>query len=150
MTDNRIDEISAREKAATPGHWGTYYDGKGTYTVQAQPRLIPGVGNVTGGDIATLVGEHGDGQTYANARFTAHARDDIKFLLQELADTQLARDFHQNSARHLADKRDLAESVLGEWEDGRIEADRALRMIRVALAVGEVKTMAQLGHGGGE
>lgn len=77
----RLAEIRDREQAATDGHWGTYYDGKGTYTVEAQPCLIPGQGNVNAGTVATLVGEHGDSQTYANARFTAHARDDVPFLL---------------------------------------------------------------------
>jgi len=77
----RLSEIRDREQAATPGHWGTSYDGQGTYTVEAQPRLIPGQGNVSAGTVATLAGVHGDGQTYANARFTAHARDDVPFLL---------------------------------------------------------------------
>lgn len=95
----RLDEIRAREQAATEGHWGTYYDGKGTYTVEAQPRLIPGQGNVNAGTVATLVGEHGDDQTYANARFVARARQDVQFLLdlvaelgslvQDLADPEL-------------------------------------------------------------
>lgn len=84
----RLEEIRAREAAATPGHWGTYYDGKGTYTVQAQPRLVPGVGNVNGGDIATLMGEHGDGQTYHNARFAAHAREDVPYLLDLVAELE--------------------------------------------------------------
>lgn len=93
MTDTtdvqkRLAEIRAREQAATPGHWGTYYDGKGTYTVQAQPRLIPGTGNVNAGDIATLQGEHGDGQTYADARFAAHAREDVPFLLERVAELE--------------------------------------------------------------
>jgi hypothetical protein len=87
-TSTRIDEIRAREQAATPGHWGTYYDGKGTYTVQAQPRLIPGTGNVTAGDVATLSGEHGDGQTYADARFIGHAREDVPYLLDRVAELE--------------------------------------------------------------
>jgi len=82
----RLTEIRDREQVATPGHWGTYYDGQGTYTVEAQPRLIPGQGNVTAGTVATLVGEHGDGQTYANARFIAHAREDVPFLLDLVAE----------------------------------------------------------------
>jgi hypothetical protein len=83
---SRLAEIRAREEAATPGHWGTCYDGQGTYTVQAQPRLIPAEGNVNAGTVATLVGEHGDSQTYANARFTAHAREDVPFLLDLVAE----------------------------------------------------------------
>lgn len=82
----RLAEIRAREEATTPGHWGTSYDGQGTYTVEAQPRLIPAEGKVNAGVVATLVGEHGDGQTYANARFTAHAREDVPFLLDLVAE----------------------------------------------------------------
>lgn len=84
----RLAEIRARADAATPGHWGTYYDGKGTYTIEAQPRLIPGHGNVSEGVVATLTGEHGDGMTYANARFAAHARDDVPFLLDRIAELE--------------------------------------------------------------
>jgi hypothetical protein len=84
MTD-RIEEIRARADAATPGHWGTSYDGKGNYTIEAQPRLIPGQGIVNEGAVATLAGEHGDGQTYSNARFAAHAREDVPFLLDRIA-----------------------------------------------------------------
>jgi hypothetical protein len=85
MSDTRIEEIRARADAATPGHWGTSYDGKGTYTIEAQPRLIPGQGIVNEGAVATLAGEHGDGQTYSNARFAAHAREDVPFLLARIA-----------------------------------------------------------------
>lgn len=84
----RLEEIRAREAAATPGYWGTCYDGQGAYTVEAQPRLIPGHGNVNEGTVATLEGEHGDGQTYANARFTAHAREDVPFLLERVAELE--------------------------------------------------------------
>ncbi|GAA1065286.1 hypothetical protein [Streptomyces asiaticus] len=82
--NDRLADIKAREQAATPGHWGTSYDSNGTYTVQAQPRLIPSEGPVNDGDIATLTGTHGDEQTYHNARFTAHARDDVKWLVEQL------------------------------------------------------------------
>jgi hypothetical protein len=84
----RIEEIRSRADAATPGHWGTSYDGKGTYNIEAQPRLIPGVGNVDNGTVATLQGEHGDGQTYRNARFAAHAREDVPFLLDRVAELE--------------------------------------------------------------
>jgi len=132
-TSTRIDEIRAREQAATPGHWGTYYDGNGTYTVQAQPRLIPGTGNVNSGDIATLSGEHGDGQTYANARFAAHARDDVPFLLDRVAELeelvkaataepdQIERDaihkhFGLSYANYLVIPRTLLQSMPDEWQ----------------------------------
>lgn len=63
---------------------------------------------------------------------------------QNLHDTELIRDFNQNSARHLADKRDVVEEALTEWEAGRLSPETALKMIRAALAVGEVKTLAEL------
>jgi hypothetical protein len=70
--------------------------------------------------------------------------DQLGAQRQHIADADQHRDFYRRSADHLAAKRDLAESVLGEWEDGRLPADRALRMIRAALAVGDVKTIGQL------
>lgn len=88
MTTDRIDEIRAREAAATPGHWGTDYDSQGTYHVHARLRTEPGAGMVSDGVVAVLRGEHGDGQTYHNARFTAHAREDIPFLLDRVAELE--------------------------------------------------------------
>ncbi|MEU0624915.1 hypothetical protein ABZ329_29160 [Streptomyces rubiginosohelvolus] len=85
MSDARIDEIRARANAATCGHWGTHYDGKGTYTVEARPGLDLTHGPVNEGAVATLTGEHGDEQTYQNARFIAHAREDVPYLLERLA-----------------------------------------------------------------
>lgn len=90
MSDTRIEEIRARADAATPGHWGTSYDGKGTYTIEAQPRFVPGSGtvSVSEGIVATLAGEHGDEQTYRNARFAAEAREDVTFLLDRIAELE--------------------------------------------------------------
>ncbi|WP_385625437.1 hypothetical protein PXH67_42980 (plasmid) [Streptomyces sp. P8-A8] len=86
----RIAEIRAREQAATPGHWGTHYDGNGTYTIEAQPRLIPGVGTTHEGVIATLHGQHSDAQTYHDAAFAAYAREDVRFLLDRVAELEEA------------------------------------------------------------
>jgi hypothetical protein len=55
-----------------------------------------------------------------------------------------ARDFAQRQVEHIAAKRDLAEQVLGLWEKDFLEADGALRMVRSALATGDVKTLDQL------
>jgi alpha-ketoglutarate-dependent taurine dioxygenase len=85
MTAERIAEIRAREQAATPGRWGTEYDGEGTYYVHARLRTTPEEGMASDGVVAELHGEHGDGQAYANARFTAHARADVPFLLDRVA-----------------------------------------------------------------
>ncbi|MFG3244143.1 hypothetical protein [Streptomyces sp. NPDC048157] len=109
MTDTRIEEIRARADAATPGHWGTSYDGKGNYTIEAQPRLIPGQGIVNEGAVATLAGEHGDGQTYSNARFAAHAREDVLFLLGRIAQLNTAVDRAHGLATRL---NEFAESAL--------------------------------------
>lgn len=83
-----IDEIRARVDAATPGHWGTEYDGDGTYYVHARMRTTPTEGMASDGVVAELHGEHGDGQTYANASFTAHARVDVPFLLDRVAELE--------------------------------------------------------------
>jgi hypothetical protein len=87
-TSTRIDEIRAREQAATPGRWGTEYDGEGTYYVHARLRTTPQEGMASDGVVASLSGEHGDGQTYANARFAAHAREDVPFLLDRVAELE--------------------------------------------------------------
>jgi hypothetical protein len=62
----------------------------------------------------------------------------------EAHDADQARGHYKRSAEHIGAKRDLAEQVLAEWESGRLPADDALRMIRAALAVGDVKTLEQL------
>ena len=87
-TARRIEEIRARVDAATPGHWGVHYDGNGTYTIEAQPRLIPGVGNVREGVVAVVQGEHQDSQPYRDSGFIARAREDVPFLLDRLAELE--------------------------------------------------------------
>jgi hypothetical protein len=62
----------------------------------------------------------------------------------EAREADQARGHYKRSAEHIAAKRDLAEQVVGEWESGRLPAEDALRMIRAALAVGDVKTLDQL------
>ena len=62
----------------------------------------------------------------------------------EARDADQARGHYKRSADHIGAKRDLAEQVLAEWESGRLPAEGALRMIRAALAVGDVKTLDQL------
>lgn len=84
----RIDEIRARADAATPGPWGTEYDGKGTYHVHARLRTTPSEGMASDGVVASLHGEHGDTQAYRNARFVAHARQDVMFLLGRVAELE--------------------------------------------------------------
>lgn len=91
MTDktaDRIAEIRARAAAATPGHWGVHYDGNGTYTIEAQPRTVIGVGTVSEGVVATLHGEHGDAQPYRDSGFMARAREDVPFLLERVAELE--------------------------------------------------------------
>lgn len=85
MTSDRIAEIRARAGAATPGPWGTEYDGKGTYHVHARLRTTPSEGMASDGVVASLTGRHGDSQVYRDARFVAHAREDIPFLLDRVA-----------------------------------------------------------------
>lgn len=87
-TDSRLADIRIREAQATPGPWGTEYDGNGTYYVHARLRTTPREGMTSDGVVAELHGEHADGQTYHNARFTAHAREDVPFLLDRVAELE--------------------------------------------------------------
>lgn len=169
MTENRIEEIRARAEAATPGHWGTYYDGKGTYTIEAQPRLIPGVGNVNQGAIATLAGQHGDGQTYHDARFAAHAREDVPFLLSRVAeleqaapkalgragdDTDIRTYFGLSYANYLVLPRTLLQSMPEQWQHQFValleQMDNAFQHVPQAEAyevtAGTEVTVSEMGH----
>ncbi|MGW4493812.1 hypothetical protein [Streptomyces sp. NPDC004376] len=70
--------------------------------------------------------------------------DQIGAYRDQARDADKHRGFYQRSAEHIGAKRDLAETVLTEWESGRLGAEDALRMIRAALAVGNVQTLDQL------
>uniref|UniRef100_UPI0030E17EA2 hypothetical protein n=1 Tax=Streptomyces tubercidicus TaxID=47759 RepID=UPI0030E17EA2 len=103
LTPERLAEIREREQDATKGPWATSRDLKGTYTVQSGPRLSLLTGFTSDGDIATLRGEHGDGQTYANADFIARAREDVRDLLAEVdrlrAENDRMTNWHDNYAK---------------------------------------------------
>jgi hypothetical protein len=70
--------------------------------------------------------------------------DQIGAHRQHAQDAGEARDFAQRQAEHIAAKRDLAEQVIDLWEKDAVTAEDALRMVRSALAVGDVKTLEQL------
>ncbi len=82
-TDHQLAEIEARHTAATPGPWGTHRDLNGTYTIQARPRTTT-TGMNTDGDIATRTADRTDTESYANARFIAHAPADVAALIAEI------------------------------------------------------------------
>lgn len=126
MADACIDEIRTRTDAATPGHWGTHYDGKGTYTVEARPGLDPNQGSVTDGAVATLTGDQGDEQTYRDARFIAHAREDVPYLLGRVVELEAAaeracglatrlEEFAENALR--VDDRELYAAIAKDLRD---------------------------------
>lgn len=129
-TARRLAEIRARTEAATPGHWGVHYDGHGTYTIEAQPRAIPGVGSVREGVVATLHGEHDDAQPYHDSGFMARAREDVPFLLDRVAELEgllkgqvapdSAKDVHTyfglSYANYLVLPRTLLQSMPDEWQ----------------------------------
>jgi len=87
MTSNNtqldLDAIEARLTAATKGPWGSHRDLNGAYTVQARPRSTR-YGMETDGDIATLAAGRSDAESYANARFIAHAPADVDALADEV------------------------------------------------------------------
>ncbi|MFF2731839.1 hypothetical protein ACFVS9_28510 [Streptomyces sp. NPDC058008] len=125
MFDARTEEIRARHEAATPEPWGTGYDGAGTYTIEARPRFVPGSGeaSVHDGIVATLTGEHCDGQTYCNADFIARARGDVPYLLDRITKLEAVLDrvgglaawlkeFAENELR--ADDRELYTAIAND------------------------------------
>jgi hypothetical protein len=79
----RIAEITARCKAATPGPWETAICRDGKYSGrQCLVRASAGIGEVVG------IRQLGHRQVKAveeNAAFIAHSREDIPFLLSQLA-----------------------------------------------------------------
>ena len=83
LTPEYEAEITARANAATPGPWGARRGLNAAYTIQANPRTTRN-GMETDGDIVTLTTGRTDAENYANARFIAHARDDVPALLAEL------------------------------------------------------------------
>ncbi|MEW2393121.1 hypothetical protein AB0933_32645 [Streptomyces venezuelae] len=102
----RTDQIRAREQAATKGPWG-FYDGD-TYANVAADLQMTGRGSYQcRQQIARLEdedvfddqeqqdwdNEQASEQMTANAAFIAHAREDIPFLLQRIAEleTELAQ-----------------------------------------------------------
>ncbi|MFE1767272.1 hypothetical protein ACFW81_24020 [Streptomyces angustmyceticus] len=138
LTPERLAEIHAREQAATKGPWGTSYDGKGTHTIQSGCRISLTAGFTSDGDIATLHGEHGDGQTYANATFLAYARRDVPELLAELDRVRAERDAWSDWTDTLAYKVAPVE-VLGTHEGGQLPWSDALDMLTPAAEVDKLR-----------
>ncbi|KOV86092.1 MULTISPECIES: hypothetical protein [unclassified Streptomyces] len=96
-------------------------------------------------EVANEVSTHAD--DIANSIVTAlwNAVDNqIGAYRDEAREADQARGHYKRSADHIAAKRDLAEQVIDQWEAGQLPAEDALRMIRWALAVGDVKTLDQL------
>ncbi|WP_046248086.1 hypothetical protein [Streptomyces sp. MBT28] len=91
LTPSREAEIAARAAAATRGPWGSHRDLDAVYTVQARPRTTRH-GMENDGIIAALPADRADAESYANARFLAHAREDVPALLAELAAVRAERD----------------------------------------------------------
>jgi hypothetical protein len=96
----RLDEIRAREQAATPGPWGVYESGS-RIDVAADLKET-GCGYRARREICRLEDEPLDNdpthkewtaeedwaQVQADAAFTAHARDDVRFLLDRVAELE--------------------------------------------------------------
>lgn len=83
LSPEREAEIAARAAAASRGPWGSHRALNGAYTIQARPRTTR-YGMESDGDIATLAADRTDAESYANARFIAHARADVPALLAEV------------------------------------------------------------------
>ncbi|MGQ3551758.1 hypothetical protein [Streptomyces rochei] len=140
LSPEREAEIAARAEAATPGPWGTHRDLDAVYTIQARPRTTRD-GMENDGDIATLAVGRLDAEGYANARFAAHAREDVPALLAELAAVRAERDRYRaawQSASFRAEAR--GEGILRITRDretyqGWLEQEQAVtQQLRVRIA----------------
>ncbi|WP_329203869.1 hypothetical protein [Streptomyces sp. NBC_01435] len=130
MSETRMDEIRAREAAATPGPWGTSRDLNGTYTVKHGTYVTAEDGFGSDGDVAVLVGD--EQAAYGNGSFIARARNDVPYLLgrlahlkAELADrAQENRELRREAGRAadliVAGKNDQAVSLLRHMPDPEI------------------------------
>lgn len=97
MTDKRLEEIRKRVEAATPGPWEVEDyrcdgDWRSTGNVWARNKghYHPGtkVCEVNCHSMSSISDPRDIGEFEGNSAFIAHARDDIPFLLAELAKLQ--------------------------------------------------------------
>ncbi|MCX4571589.1 hypothetical protein OOK48_35300 [Streptomyces viridodiastaticus] len=115
LTPEREAEIEQRADAATPGPWGSYRDFNAVYTIQARPRTTRN-GMENDGDIATLATGRSDAESYANARFITHAREDVRALLAELSVVRAERDSAHAEVEQLRSSRWDATKVVADLE----------------------------------
>ncbi|MEV6165752.1 hypothetical protein AB0L71_28330 [Streptomyces sp. NPDC052052] len=125
MTDTtRLDEIRAREQAATPGPWGTSRDLNGTYTIKHGTRITREDGFGSDGDVAVLVGD--EQAAFSNGSFIARARKDVPYLLNRVAELEAAvqracglatrlEEFAENALR--VDDRELYTAIAKDLRD---------------------------------
>lgn len=81
--NTRLAEIRDREQAATPGTWGTYYDGA-VYHLATEMRIFS-AGTTCGREIGEIPNGDDKAQAFRDAMFIGRARDDIRFLLNMVA-----------------------------------------------------------------
>ena len=113
MTDKRIEEIKARCEAATPGPWDIILNG---HNIKVE-------------------------RTPANIDFIAHAREDIPWLLDQLAEAQRgadaaiqawhkARERNKELATTCSEAADLIESLQKQLAEAQRRADAAVEDLR--------------------
>lgn len=102
--DPRLAEIAARVQAATKGTWGTYYDGT-VYHLFADMRLTS-AGTTCGREIGEIHDGEDGMQAFHDAMFIGRARDDVSWLVAELARLQA-------EVLELATENDILERGLG-------------------------------------
>ncbi|WP_159399522.1 hypothetical protein [Streptomyces alboflavus] len=152
LSPQREAEICERAEAATPGPWGVYEFGGGSLIEIAADLEETGHGYKARRGIARLDEEPLDNdpahdewtaeedwaQVEADAKFVAHARDDVSALLAELAAVRAERDEARATLREACDQ--VAER---DHEIGGLTAE--LEQVRVELAkyVGSEPTIAE-------
>lgn len=126
MTAEQLAEYAARAEAATKGPWGSHRDLDGVYTVEVNPRVIPGFGSVTEGDVARILTREDD-KAYANVRFIAMAREAVPALLAEV---ERLREFERRVTEEVEEFEDAANDD-PETPD---VARHMIRLLRMAMA----------------
>jgi hypothetical protein len=141
LTDTQLDEIEARHNAATPGPWGVYEFGGGTAIDIAAGLEDTGTGYRARREICRLEDEPLDNdpahkewtaeedwaQVQADARFIAHAPEDVRALLDEIRRLRAQRKLLIDQLRRKdvasgEGDRKLREFLVGPNEDTRAES----------------------------
>lgn len=121
MTDDRLAQIEARVEAATPGPWEDFVLGSDdTARVRS---IAPDMGPLRGSDNICWVGDRSMPLVSEDAEFIAHAREDVRYLLDRVREAERIAAAYKNAAADYADAVDAK-------DDAEAERDAALATLQ--------------------